>query len=155
MNTRLNFGASWIQTIDQKTLQLCSDTFRAFWSTTESLYLKLGRDWDNISGLPTITICSPVLAISCWFWLNKFRIGEMGAELLAMTSSRRHVCNPHRECAKRNLRGKNFDLLLLSVTAVCDSVPSLDRYVAKACFLSDYRECVYLHDRPRALLLLT
>ena len=27
--------------------------------------------------------------------------------------------------------------------------------VVKACFLSDYRDCVYLHDMPSALLFLT
>ena len=74
----------------------------------QSLHLKLGRDWDNTSGLPTINIYLPVLAISCWFWINKFWIGETGVELPDMMSCHWHICNPCRESGKHNLRWKNF-----------------------------------------------
>ena len=55
-------------------------------------------------------ICLPVLAISRWFWLHKFRFGEMRAEQLPMMSRHRHICYTRRVCAKRNLRRKNFTI---------------------------------------------
>ena len=96
-------------------------------------------------------ICLPVLAISCRFWLQKFQIGEMGAELSVMTSRNRHICNPRRVCAKRNLRQKNFTFWsYLRQQYVTVSLP-----LVKACFLSHYWDNLYLHDTLIALLLLT
>ena len=106
--------------------------------TTENLYLKLGRDWDNSSGLRTITNCVPVLAVSGWFWLNKFRIGKMGAELPVMTSRHRHICNLSRLCAKRNLRRKNLTIW----SYLWQQYATVSLPLVKACFLSDCRDCL-------------
>ena len=73
-------------------------------------------------------ISLPVLAISCWFWLNKFWIDEMGAELPAMTSHHRHICNPH--CVRKtHFEMKELYLLVLSVEALCNSNPSLNESI--------------------------
>ena len=96
-------------------------------------------------------VCLPVLAISCWFWLNIFRIGEVGSELPAMTSRHRHICDPRRVCAKRNLRRKTFTFL----SYLWQQHATVSFSLVEACFLSDYRDCVYLHDIPSALLILT
>ena len=94
--------------------------------------------------------CLPVLAISCRFWLKKFQIGEMGAELPAMMPCHRHICNP-RVCAKCNLRQKNFTFWsYLRQQYVTVSLP-----LVKACFLSHQWDNLYLHDTLIALLLLT
>ena len=44
---------------------------------------------------------------------------------------------------KTQFEAKELYLLVLSVAAVCNSIQSLDPKVVKACFLSDYRDCVY------------
>ena len=66
-------------------------------------------------------MCLSVLAISCWVLLDKFRIGELGAELPAMTSRHRHICNPIRVCANAI-----WNEITLPCGLICDS--SIQQY---------------------------
>ena len=68
-----------------------------------------------------------------------------------MTSRHRHICSLCRVCAKRNLRRKIFTFL----SYLWQQYAKVSLPLVKACFLSDYRDCVYFHDMSSALLLLT